>query len=104
MYYENAAVAPCVKRTRGLKPEVEHQILLQELRRPFWRGESEVRYRKKMQTLKKTIYQLTVLWNESECGEETMREKMRRREIKTSRNKKMGGFGSPGQGSAHVFW
>jgi hypothetical protein len=36
MYCENAVVAPhCVKRTRGLKLVVEHQILLRELRRPF---------------------------------------------------------------------
>jgi hypothetical protein len=27
-------------------------------------------------------YQLKILWNESECGEETMREKKRRTEIK----------------------
>jgi hypothetical protein len=40
-------------------------------------------YRKKMQTVREK-YQLKILWNESEseCGEETMREKMRRRKIK----------------------
>jgi hypothetical protein len=55
MYCENAVVAQCVKRTRDLKPEVEHQILLRELRRPYCGSESEGMCRKEMQTAKKGI-------------------------------------------------